>query len=160
MTVDAPSPEIALPDLQEPSGTELPAQATGNAVRRESYSVLVIDDDADFQDCVSSILRENGFTVLTAGSGIRGLDMLDSGPCCVRVVLLDYTMPVLDGTQTLQYLRNLFPGIKVVAVTGSSAKSVAPDFRGGVDAYINKPLNTQELIKVIDRLAVSAPRGY
>jgi len=143
-------------DSQDRSDTALCAEIEGSAVCRTSYCVLVIDDDVTFQQCVSSLLRENGFIVLTAPSGIRGLDMLSSGPCGVRVVLLDYKLPDLDGTNTLQYLRKLHPAIKVIAVTGSMPQSVTGGFREGVDHYIEKPINTRELVETIDSLAGSS----
>ena len=155
MTGDLLSNGTEAPDLQELPPGQLYAQDEGDAVRCESCAVLVIDDDVAFQQFVSSHLRANGFIVLTASSGIEGLDMLISGARGVRVVLLDYAMPDLNGSATLQRLRGLHPSIKVVAVTSLIPEVVAADFREGVDAYIEKPVNIQELIDAIDRLAAS-----
>jgi CheY-like chemotaxis protein len=123
------------------------------------YTVLVIDDDVVFQQFVSSVLIKHGFTVLVAFSGLKGLDLLSFDPWDIRVVLLDYTMPGLDGTKTLQHLRNLNPSIKVVAVTVSKPHSVTAGFRDGVDGYIEKPIRARELIETIDSLVASKPTG-
>jgi CheY-like chemotaxis protein len=146
-------------NLSSTGTEEFCARAEGDAGRRDSYTVLVIDDDIVFQQLVSSVLIKHGFTVLVAFSGLKGLDMLSFDPWDIGVVLLDYTMPELDGAKTLKHLRNLNPSIKVVAVTVSKPQSVAADFRDGVDAYIEKPINPQELIATIDSLVGSKPQA-
>jgi CheY-like chemotaxis protein len=106
---------------------------------------------------VSSILRKHGFNVLTASSGAKGLNMLTLGPGSIQVVLLDYTMPRLDGDETLKHLRNLNPSIKVVAVTVSGPHLVSASFRDGVDRFIEKPIYAQELIEAIDSVISAKP---
>jgi len=124
----------------------------GETVPRDSYKVLVVDDDGVFQHFVSSMLRKNGFVVLTASSGDEALDVLSRNPTNVRVVLLDYTMPGLSGAETLPRLRTLNPAIKIVALTSSIPQFVTPSFREGVDGYLEKPIHSQELIATIDSL--------
>ena len=74
----------------------------------------------------------------------------------VKVVLLDYTMPGLTATETLQRLRSLNPSVKVVAVTASIPRFVTAEFREGVDGYIEKPIHPQGLMNTIDSLAGSS----
>jgi len=157
VTRDISSSATPVPDLQDPQGRHLPAQPDTGAVRRNSYTVLVIDDDVAFQQFVSFILRKNGFVVLTASSGADGLDILNSAPRHIQVVLLDYAMTGLSGTETLQRLRDLNPSIKVMAVTVSIPQFVARGFWEGVDAYIEKPVSPLELIETIDSLVGSKP---
>jgi len=153
-----PSSRTAQPVHRSPPRSERCARLQDKAIRRDSYSVLVIDDYVAFQQYVGSILRKNGFVVLSTSSGLDGLDMLGCKPGDIRVVLLDYTMPGLDGTKTLQHVRKLNPSIKVVAVTASIPQLVTADFREGVDAYIEKPILPQELIAIIDNLVGSKPQ--
>jgi len=159
VTRDVSSSATSVPDPQDPQGRHLTAQPDTGAVRRDSYTVLVIDDDVAFQQFVSFILRKNGFVVLTASSGADGLEILSSAPRQIQVVLLDYAMTGLTGTETLQRLRDLNPTIKVLAVTVSIPQFVARGFREGVDAYIEKPVSQQELIETIDSLARSKSPG-
>jgi CheY-like chemotaxis protein len=159
MTGDPPSSGTGVPNRRDPPRTEPCTQPRIEAVRRDSYTILVIDDDVAFQQFVSSVLIRHGFTVLVAFSGLRGLDMLSCDPWDIQVVLLDYTMPELDGAKTLQHLRNLNPSIKVVAVTASKPQLVTPDFREGVDSYIVKPIHARQLIETIDSLVGSKPPG-
>ncbi len=83
--------------------------------------------------------------------------MFTYAPSDIRLVLLDYTMPKLNGDETLRHLRNLNPSIKVVAVTSSDPDKVAPSFRDGVDKFLKKPLDAKELIAMIDSLVGSKP---
>jgi CheY-like chemotaxis protein len=83
--------------------------------------------------------------------------MLVYAPGDFRIVLLDYTMPQLNGDETLQHLRKLNPSIKVVAVTSSDPNLVPASFRDGVDKFLTKPLDAKQLIETIDCLVDSKP---
>ncbi len=128
-------------------------------VSRNEFTILVVDDDASFLHLVSSVLRKHGFNVLNASSGVKGLTMFTYAPSDIRLVLLDYTMPMLDGNETLQHLRKLNPSIKVVAATSSDPDQVASSFRDGVDKFLKKPLDANELIATIDSLVGCKPQN-
>jgi two-component system sensor histidine kinase ChiS len=130
----------------------------GQVLYRNEFTILIVDDDASFLHLVSSVLRKHGFTVLNASSGVKGLNMLTYSPADIRVVLLDYTMPHLNGDETLQHLRKLNPSIKVVAVTASDPNLVAASFRDGVDKFLKKPLDATELTATIDSLVGCQPQ--
>jgi CheY-like chemotaxis protein len=127
-------------------------------IYRNEFTILVVDDDASFLHLVSSVLRKHGFNVLNASSGVKGLNMFTYAPGDIRLVLLDYSMPTLNGEETLHHLRKLNPSIKVVAVTSSDSNQVAASFRDGVDKFLTKPLDAKELIATIDSLAGSRPQ--
>lgn len=131
---------------------------SGEPVCRNEFTILVVDDDASFLHLVSSILRKHGYNVLNASSGVKGLTMFTYAPADIRLVLLDYTMPSLNGDETLRHLRKLNPSIKVVAVTSSAPDKVAASFRDGVDKFLQKPLDAKELIATIDFLVGSKPQ--
>lgn len=115
----------------------------------EKPSVLVIDDDTQYLNCVRPLLRDAGFNVLTSASGPKGLDMLRYAPRDLNVVLLDFNMPGFNGAQTLHYVRKLRPGVKVFAVTGSKPSELPEEFRLGVDQIMTKPFKTADLISSI-----------
>jgi two-component system, sensor histidine kinase ChiS len=140
---------------QPPTGQD--AKPPGEPAHRSEFTILVVDDDASFLHLVSSILRKHGFNVLNASSGVKGLTMFTYAPSDIRLVLLDYSMPKLNGDETLQHLRKLNPSIKVVAVTSSDPDQVAASFRDGVDRFLKKPLDAKELIATIDSLVGSKP---
>ncbi|MGO9526266.1 MAG: response regulator [Verrucomicrobiia bacterium] len=142
---------------QPPTGQD--EKKSRDPVYRNEFTILVVDDDASFLHLVSSVLRKHGFNVLNASSGVKGLTMFTYAPSDIRLVLLDYTMPMLDGNETLQHLRKLNPSIKVVAATSSDPDQVASSFRDGVDKFLKKPLDANELVAMIDSLVGCKPQN-
>jgi CheY-like chemotaxis protein len=122
------------------------------SAERYKCTVLAIDDDAAFLHILRPVLREQGFNVLSTTSGAKGLDMLRYAQRDVRIVLLDYKMPQLNGEETLQHLRRLSSEIKVLAVTGVDAQLLPPSFCENVDKFIHKPFRNDQLIDAINSL--------
>jgi len=122
-------------------------------------TVLAIDDEQCVLDALRPLLRAEGFNVLTASSGPKGLDMLRYCQRDVRVVVLDYNMPRLNGSDTLTFLRKLSPHVKVLAVTGVDMNLLPESFRKGVDRILAKPYTTSELIDSLNGLLGYDPRA-
>jgi two-component system, cell cycle sensor histidine kinase and response regulator CckA len=112
-------------------------------------TVLVIDDDPTFLEAIRLILREAGYNVLTSSTGPKGLDMVRYAPKDVRLVLLDYNMPRFNGAETLEFLRKLNPALKVVAISGFRVAELPESFHRGVEKFISKPFNNEELLKTV-----------
>ncbi|MFK5600655.1 response regulator [Methylobacterium sp. HMF5984] len=89
--------------------------------RAADGDVLVVDDDADMRHRLRTVLERNGWTVREAGDGSEALDQVRHG--VPRLVLLDLTMPVMDGFSFLDRLRDL-PGCAEVPVVVLSARDV------------------------------------
>jgi CheY-like chemotaxis protein len=138
---------------------DVDAQKGKAAAKRptEQCTILVIDDDSQYLQIVRTALREAGYNVLASTSGPKGLDMLRYAPSAVRVVLLDYDMPKLNGAETLTYLRRLNPHAKIIAVTGMDPNFLPAEFREGVEHTIYKPFRMEELISLIERMAEAYP---
>ncbi len=126
---------------------------------RDRGTVLVIDDDPDMLTVLRPLLRAEGFNVLTAVSGAKGLDMLRYCQRDVRVVVLDYNMPRLNGAETLMYLRKLNPHVKVLALTGVETNLLPESFRTGVDRVLAKPYTNSQLINTLNGLLGFDPRA-
>jgi CheY-like chemotaxis protein len=116
--------------------------------------VLVVDDDDVIRQLITVNLELEGFEVATAVDGQDCLDkVLDVDP---DVVTLDIMMPRLDGWEAASRLRAdpRTAGIKVVLL---SARAQEADLqrgdRIGVDAYLTKPFDPDELISTVRRLA-------
>lgn len=112
-------------------------------------TVLVIDDDPTFLEAIRLLLREAGYNVLTSSTGPKGLDMVRYAPKDVRLVLLDYNMPRFNGAETLEFLRKLNPALKVVAISGFRVAELPESFHSGVEKFISKPFNNEELLKTV-----------
>ena len=90
--------------------------------------------------------------MLTSSTGPKGLDMVRYAPKDVRLVLLDYNMPRFNGAETLEFLRKLNPGLKVVAVSGFRVAELPESFHRGVERFVSKPFNNDELLKTVEEV--------
>ncbi len=121
-----------------------------------SLRVLVIDDSAVVRELIAVNLQLEGFDVTTAADGDAAMKLVtEVNP---HVITLDVMMPNLAGFDTVQRLRSLpeTAHIPIVVVTGrAQATDVARGEQLGVEAYLTKPFEPGELVKVVSRLATS-----
>jgi CheY-like chemotaxis protein len=136
-----------------------PRDAASSDENEGKGTVLVIDDDPTFLDAVRLVLREAGYNVLTSSTGPKGLDMVRYAPKDVRLVLLDYNMPRFNGAETLEFLRKLNPGLKVVAVSGFRVAELPESFHHGVERFVSKPFNNEELLKTVEEVIEGTSAG-
>jgi len=118
-------------------------------IENSNYTVLVVDDDNNLNNMLRDALSGVGFNVLTNNSGLKGLETLRSGSRNVDVVLLDYSMPTLDGTQTLEYLNNRFPNVKTIGITGFDTAELPDGYRNKVEKLLTKPIKISDLVAAI-----------
>jgi CheY-like chemotaxis protein len=79
--------------------------------------ILLVEDDDLIRQSVSNQLRRLGHSILTACNGQQAIDMMEKTPA-IDLVILDITMPVMDGYTALPRLRALGPGIPIIIATG------------------------------------------
>ncbi len=116
----------------------------------ERISILVIDDDPEFQELVEFNLRLSGFSVSSALNGVTGLEMAQKAP--PHVILLDTTMPKMDGLEVLSELKHdeRTENIPVFMLTGKTLiGDVERAFEIGADDYITKPVQLTKLGDII-----------
>ena len=116
--------------------------------------VLVVDDDAVIRQLICVNLELEGYDVHTAEDGQDALDKVrDVDPA---VITLDIMMPRLDGWETAERLRN-DPETSHIKVILLSARAQEADVRRGkgigVDMYLTKPFDPDELVEAVRRLA-------
>jgi CheY-like chemotaxis protein len=124
---------------------------------KEPTRVLVVDDDDVIRQLIGVNLELEGFEVFTAVDGLDALAKVKS--VSPTVVTLDIMMPNLDGWDTAARLRE-DPETAHIKVVLLSARAQEADIkrgtRLGVDAYLTKPFDPDELIAVVRRLAADA----
>jgi DNA-binding response OmpR family regulator len=116
----------------------------------KSASVLVVDDEEDIRDLIRLLLERSGLEVTEAASGREALRALHA----VRpdVVVLDVTMPDLDGWQTLERIRDLSE-VPVLMLTARAAElDKVRGLKSGADVYVTKPFGRQELLARVEAL--------
>jgi DNA-binding response OmpR family regulator len=112
--------------------------------------ILVIDDDDDTRGLVAELLGRAGHAVEQASNGRAGLRALHEAP--PDLVVLDVTMPELDGWQTLERIRDL-SDVPVLMLTGHGAElERVRGLQAGADDYLVKPFGRQELVARVQAL--------
>ena len=113
----------------------------------EQGKILVIEDDEGIRLSVKTILEEYGFSVLLAVDGIQGVEVFKKTPDDIRLVVLDLTMPNMDGEETFRELRKIRRDIRVVLTSGYSEKEATQHFNpGDLAGFLPKPFTIAELL--------------
>jgi len=117
--------------------------------------VLIVDDDPDIRDAVGECLRYEGYDVHSATDGRDALDRLEFG-LKPDVILLDLMMPVLNGFDVLEALRNRpeWKSIPVVVISANRGYQAA-DLPGAV-SILRKPVSVDRLLAAVDEAARAA----
>ena len=122
------------------------------AAPANSFKVMVIDDSKTIRRTAETLLKKEGFEVITATDGFEALSMIaDHQP---NLILLDIMMPRLDGYQTCALIKHhrVFRHTPVIML--SSKDGLFDRARGrvvGSDNYITKPFTREELLTVIEQ---------
>ena len=117
--------------------------------------VLVIDDEEMVRNLLSDTLTTYGYSVLLAAEGQKGIDLYRQHQEEIQLVLVDLTMPNLDGKATVQKLRKTNDDVKVLLMSGYSEEEAMNEFTSlSVTGFISKPFKHDELMdKVSGALA-------
>ncbi|HEY0261228.1 MAG TPA: response regulator [Lacisediminihabitans sp.] len=120
------------------------------------YRVLVIDDDADVAEyCRTVLQKRGGFEVVTLSEPLRARSVVQSFE--PDVVLTDIEMPGIDGLALISVLRDVRPGLRVVVMTAHiSVQYAVAALRNQADEFLTKPVASEELVEVVQRMAVEA----
>lgn len=128
--------------------------------------VVVVDDDADMRLFSTTVLEENGFSPIEAANGEEGMEVIkNENPA---LVILDVLMPRESGVRLYRKLKSdkNLKHIPVIILSGVAQKSflrsqkALTEFRGGTvpepDAYLEKPVKSEELTKTIKAIVGEA----
>jgi len=110
--------------------------------------ILCIDDNQDVLECEKAFLESFGYTVLTAPSGGKGLELASRHS--VDVVIVDYLMPKMNGQEVAIEMRRLRPLVPIIML--SAAVDVPQQTLKLVDAFIAKDCLASQLLPAIAQL--------
>ena len=123
---------------------------TRGAAMREKESILVVDDDLDFLEVIRRILGAKGYEVATVPSAGEAISRVKES--FYNVAILDISLPDSDGTELLSELIGLRPDVIAIMLTGySSVQNAMQSLNRGAFAYLEKPLDPEHLLSVIDQ---------
>ena len=122
-------------------------------VWRGRETVLVVDDDRDVRELAVACLREYGYRVLEAASGVECLELLGR-EAAVDLLLIDYAMPEMNGAETVRLARRMRPELQVLFITGYADLRALHE-HVGPNAIVQKPF---KLAQLAERVAVGLAR--
>jgi PAS domain S-box-containing protein len=127
------------------------ARAAEPAERGEG-TVLVVDDEETVRATTRRLLERGGYRVLTATDGRDALRVFRQHQDAVDVVLLDMTMPHLDGSECYRELRRIRGDVRVLLTSGYNEQEAVSKFAGkGLAGFLQKPFRMKELLEAVAR---------
>ncbi len=149
--------KLLLPCAEGPA-EHLTAAPTASPAWRGTGTILVVDDEDTVRTVCARMLTAMGFHVLLAGNGNEALEIFFPHRDEIVGVLLDLTMPQLDGTATFTELRRIKPEIRVLLMSGFNEQDAVNRFAGkGLAGFIQKPFKPETLQTKLRAIFENAP---
>jgi len=142
--------KVLLPASTDPVA-EAPATFSGDL--SGTGTILVVDDEDVVRQIASNTLRHYGYEVVLAGNGLEAVECYRGQADGFALVLLDLTMPVMSGEETLAHLQTLNPTVRVLLTSGYSEVEAVERFSGkGLAGFIQKPYTAAALAEKVKAL--------
>lgn len=115
------------------------------------FDILLVDDEERFLQTTRRLLTRRGYSVIASESGAEALEVLDRHQ--VRIVVLDVQMPGINGLQILKTIKQEYPLVEVIMLTGhATVDSAVEGLNAGAIDYLMKPIDIDILATKIDEL--------
>jgi two-component system cell cycle sensor histidine kinase/response regulator CckA len=133
-----PASTSTVEHIEEPAPPSVGWQGSG--------TVLLVDDEEMVRAVAKRMLEHLGFSVLLASDGVEALEVFRAHLGKISMVILDLTMPRMDGIETLAALHGISGDVKVMLSSGYSEHEISKRFAGkGFSGFIEKPYRISEL---------------
>lgn len=124
-----------------------------------SMKILVIDDEPVVCRSCERFLRKEGYDTKTVLRGHDGIDLLEKDE--YDVVIVDLKMPEMSGMEVLEYVKNNYPDIQVIMITGySTIANAIESIKKGAFDYLPKPFSPQELLSVVREASIKRMQSF
>lgn len=107
--------------------------------------ILIVEDETAFRRALKAYLEDSGFLVEESGNGREGLDRVRSRP--PDMVLTDIRMPVMDGLELISRLKQEYPRLPIIAITGTADPQAAATLELGAATCLHKPITDLALVQ-------------
>ncbi|HJZ59218.1 MAG TPA: response regulator, partial [Gemmataceae bacterium] len=115
-------------------------------------TVLVADDEPGVRELARTVLDRQGYRVLVAADGAEAVEVFRHEPGQVDLVVLDASMPNMNGRQAFESIRGIRPGVPVLFASGYPSGQLLPEEPAPGTAFLNKPFTTTELATAVRQL--------
>ena len=130
-----------------------PSRGVDTVVVNGSGTVLVADDEASVRGFAGRLLRRMGFDVITASDGREAVELFQREAPNIRFVLLDMTMPHLNGGEVLRMIRKIRPEIRVILSSGFSEQEATHGLGDdGISGFLQKPYRPAQFTETVARI--------
>ncbi len=130
--------------------TLAPVRPAGNSLPKLKGTVLVVDDETFVREITGIALGKTGLKVLEAPDGLAAIKLLRANRTQIDLVLLDLTMPILSGEETLRQIREIDGSKKVILMSGYSENDATKRcLKQGAVAFVQKPFEVEHLLSLI-----------
>ncbi|HYI93904.1 MAG TPA: response regulator, partial [Bryobacteraceae bacterium] len=136
---------IYLPRIDEPAPVET-TPAVSITTTKGAETILVAEDEDGVRHIVTQMLREQGYTVLTANGGAEAIQIATAHSGPVQLLVSDVVMPRMSGPELAQRLRGLRPEMRVLFVSGYTDSEIVREgeLEPGTD-FLQKPFTREQL---------------
>jgi signal transduction histidine kinase len=131
----------ACAETAESPRLQLPDPSAGNE------RILIVEDEPEMRDLLATVLDRMGYDVVCAKDGMEALNQVSSE---YQLVIMDMTMPVMDGLTAVHAIRQKLPDMKILIASGDTSAEAFPTLRRmNVQGFVQKPFELQKLAHLI-----------
>jgi CheY-like chemotaxis protein len=114
--------------------------------------ILVVDDEESILAITRAALQNFGYQVFIAGNGVEAVTIFSKNPDSIKLVISDLAMPLMGGRETIEELRKIRPGLKVIIASGTEREleEVLPQVK--TDGVIHKPFTNEKLLETVHQV--------
>ena len=153
MEVDSQPEQGTTIEIWLPVESGSPSAEAGAAVATRPKRLLVVDDETMLRDILKNFLVQEGYEVVSAADGEEALNICSRPGAKIDAVILDMTLPGIDGMETFDRLKEIDDQMKVVIATGDPYRQSVHDLmRRGAAGMLSKPFRPQHLSEVIKQV--------
>jgi len=145
--------KILFPASRIPAVEEEAPVVTEAGIEGSGRLILMVDDEPTVRTVGAKMLERLGFRVITAGDGAEALELF-AGRCDdIWCVLMDLTMPRMDGEEAFREMRRIKRDVRVILSSGYNEQEVSQKFVGkGLAGFIQKPFQLKDLREALSRI--------
>ena len=121
---------------------------------RGSETILIADDEESVRNLVYAVLATSGYTVIQAQNGKEALDLMESSPGRIDLILTDVMMPVMNGYELGAAIEKRYPGKKILFMSGYLDSHLGDYDRSR--PFLTKPFTPEKLLNAINAALAAA----
>ena len=130
------------------------------APNQRKHSILVVDDEPMALELLYGVLTDAGYEVAVAQSGFESLDLFRRDTHAFDLILTDLSMPLMDGEETFERLRQMSPTVNVVLMAGFvDSGRLEKMMNKGLSGFVGKPFAPVEILAVVTSVISAADQS-